>query len=100
MAERLAPPSASGIGGRAHRVGAGVGARAFWLLGIGALWLLPAAVDRRAVAGMIAWDLFVAVLWIVDLRRLPAPARLRVTRDWAEPLGLGRPATVGLTLEH
>ncbi len=98
--DRLAPPPASGIGGRAHRVGAGVGARAFWLLGIGALWLIPAAVDRRAIAGLIAWDLFVAVLWIVDLRRLPAPARLRVTRDWAEPLGLGRPATVDLTLEH
>jgi uncharacterized protein (DUF58 family) len=98
--DRLAPPPASGIGGRAHRVGAGVGARAFWLLGIGALWLMPAAVDRRALVGLVAWDLFVAVLWVLDLRRLPPPARLRVTRDWAGPLGLGRPTTVGLTLEH
>ena len=100
MAERLAPPPVSGIGGRAHRVGAGVGARAFWLLGVGALWLIPAAVDRRALAGLMAWDLFVVALWILDLRRLPAPARLRVTRDWAGPLGLGRAATVNLTLEH
>jgi len=100
MADRLAPPPATGSGGRAHRVSAGVGARAFWLLGIGALWLIPAAVDRRAVAGLVAWDLFVAVLWILDLRRLPAPAQLRVTREWTGPLGLGRPATVALTLEH
>ena len=98
--ERLAPPPASGIGGRAHRVGAGFGARAFWLLGVGALWLIPAAVDRRALAGLVAWDVFVAVLWLLDLRRLPRPARLRVTRDWAGPLALGRPVTVGLTLEH
>ena len=48
----------------------------------------------------MAWDLFVAVLWILDLRRLPAPAQLRVTREWTGPLGLGRPATVALTLEH
>jgi len=97
---RLAPAPASGLGGRAHRVSASAGPRAFWLLGVGALWLIPAAVDRRALAGLIAWDLFVVALWILDLRRLPAPDQLRVTRDWTEPLGLGRPTTVGLTLEH
>ena len=100
MSDRLAPPSATGTGGRAHRVSAGVGARAFWLLGVGALWLIPAAVDPRAVAGLVAWDLFVVALWILDLRRLPAPRQLRVTREWTGPLGLGRPATVALTLEH
>jgi uncharacterized protein (DUF58 family) len=98
--DRLAPPPASGIGGRAHRVGAGFGARAFWLLGVGALWLIPAAVDRRALVGLVAWDVFVAALWLLDLRRLPPPARIRVTRDWAGPLALGRPTTVGLMLEH
>ena len=98
--DRLAPPPATGSGGRAHRVSAGVGGRAFWLLGVGALWLIPAAVDQRAIAGLVAWDLFVVALWILDLRRLPAPAQLRVTRDWTGPLGLGRPAAVALTLEH
>jgi uncharacterized protein (DUF58 family) len=98
--ERLAPPPVHGIGGRAHRIGVGFGARAFWLLGVGVLWLIPAAVDRRALAGLVAWDIFVLVLWLLDLRRLPRPARLRVTRDWTEPLGLGRPSAVGLTLEH
>jgi uncharacterized protein (DUF58 family) len=97
---RLAPSPATGSGGRAHRMAAGFGARAFWLLGVGGLWLIPAAVDRRALVGLVAWDLFVALLWITDLRRLPAPGLLRVTRDWAGPLGLGRPSTVGLTLEH
>ncbi len=100
MVQRLAPPPATGLGGRAHRIGAGFGARAFWLLGVGALWLIPAAIDRRAIAGLIAWDLFVALLWLADLRRLPAPRRLRVTRDWAGPLALGRASTVALTLEH
>ncbi|MEO5818981.1 MAG: DUF58 domain-containing protein [Vicinamibacteraceae bacterium] len=100
MSDRLAPPPATGIGGRAHRVAAGVGGRAFGLLGIGLLWLIPAAVDRRALVGLVAWDLFVVALWVLDLRRLPVPSQLRVTRDWAEPLGLGRPLTVGLTLEH
>jgi uncharacterized protein (DUF58 family) len=100
VADRLAPPSASGVGGRAHRIGVSAGPRTFWLLGVGALWLIPAAVDRRALVGLIAWDLFVVVLWILDLRRLPAPSGLRVTRDWTEPLGLGRATAVGLTLEH
>ena len=95
MSDRLAPPPATGTGGRAHRVSAGVGARAFWLLGVGALWLIPAAVDRRAVAGLVAWDLFVAVLWILDLRRLPAPAaapcHARVDRSArSRPPGDGR----------
>jgi uncharacterized protein (DUF58 family) len=97
---RLAPPAVRGTGVRAHRLSAGVGARAFWLLGVGALWLIPAAADRRALIGLVAWDVFVAVLWLMDLRRLPRPSAIAVTRDWTEPLGLGRTTTVGLTLEQ
>jgi uncharacterized protein (DUF58 family) len=100
VSDRLAPPPASGSGRRAHRVSVGVGARGFWLLGVGALWLIPAAVDRRALVGLVAWDVFVVVLWWLDLRRLPPPMQIRVTRDWVEPLGLGRTTSVGLTFVH
>lgn len=100
MTRRLAPEPVSATGTRAHRLSAGFAARGFWLLGIGLLWLIPAAVDRRAVWGLAAWDLFVLLLWIADLRRLPVPSALRATRTWAEALALGRPTTVTLTLEH
>ena len=96
----LAPPSVAAAGGRAHWFAAGFGPRAFWLLGVGLLWLIPAAVDARALWGLAAWDLLVVGLWVADIRRLPAPGALRVRRTWAEPLGLGRPSTVTLTLEH
>lgn len=97
---RLAPPPATASGEPAHRIPVGFGARAFWLFGIGFLWLLPAAVDPRALWGLAAWDGFVLALWIADVRRLPPPRALQVTRDWDEALGLGRRSTVGLTLAH
>jgi uncharacterized protein (DUF58 family) len=96
----LAPAPVGAAGARAHRLGAGFGPRAFWLLGIGLLWVIPAAVNPRVLWGMAAWDLLVLGLWAADLRRLPAPRALRVTRAWAQPLGLGRPAVVTVTLAH
>jgi uncharacterized protein (DUF58 family) len=100
VSEHLIPPPIVAAGVRPHRIAVGVGARGFWLLGVGLLWLVPATVDRRAIWGLVAWDLFVLALWIADLRRLPPARALRVTREWADTLGLGRRTSVQLRLEH
>ena len=100
MTGRLAAEPVTATGVRAHRLSVGFASRGFWLLGIGLLWLIPALVDRRAVWGLAAWDALVLLLWASDVRRLPPPAALRVTRRWAEALALGRPATVTLTIAH
>jgi uncharacterized protein (DUF58 family) len=48
---------------------------------------------------MFVWDLLVAALWLVDMRRLPPPSALAAARTWNGPLALGEPETVSLTLE-
>ena len=73
----------------------GLGARAFWLLGAGALWLIPAAIDRRALGLVLRGTRSSSPsLWILDLRRLPAPAQLRVTRELDRSAGARPPTTV------
>lgn len=70
--------------------------RAVALLCAGALWLIPAWFDPRAVAVMFAWNFVVAVAMILDARSLPPAGALRVTRRWGGALTLGAPLPVTL----
>ncbi len=78
----------------------GLAPRAFVLLAAGLLWLAPAWIDRRAILLMFGWDAIVIALAILDLRRLPPPSRLTVTRRWAAPLTIGAPATVEIQVHN
>lgn len=70
------------------------------LLGLGLLLVIPAWIDRRALALMAAWDVVVCAAWLVDLRRLPCADALSVAREWAAPLILGEPQQVRLRIAN
>jgi uncharacterized protein (DUF58 family) len=70
------------------------------LLLIGLLLVIPAWIDRRALAVLIAWDVLVLAAWVVDLRRLPPPSAITLAREWSGPLVLGAPQRVRVGLEN
>ena len=64
------------------------GRRFFLLLLIGLVWTGPAWTNPKYLLGMALWDVFVLVLWVVDLRRLPKPEEIEVRRIWQSTLQL------------
>lgn len=87
--------------GRASgRWGFGPTPRTVLLLALGLVLVIPGWVDRRALVLMAVWDVLVLALAAVDLRRLPSPGQLTVTRSWSDPLSLGRPASVAITVAN
>ena len=97
---RLAPASRTERVRAPGRFAFSLSSRALLLLGIGLIWILPALIDRRALLIMAAWDVVVLTLAAADLRRLPRPSDLRVTRAWSSPLSIGSAATVHVTVEN
>ena len=79
----LAPSVVSAACTPAGRMGIAFGRRFFLLMLLGVLWVIPAFWDRRFLLIIAAWDALVILAWIVDLVRLPRPARLVVERSWA-----------------
>jgi uncharacterized protein (DUF58 family) len=96
----LIPASARGYGKPAKRVAFAFGRRFFLLLLIGLVWLGPAWADPRYLYAMALWDATVLVIWTWDLRRLPRPAQLDVSRIWTAPLQLALDAKVTLELHN
>jgi len=78
----------------------GLSSRGILLLGAGLIFTAPALIDRRALFLMAAWDLAVLSLAALDLRRLPSPGQLSVTRSWSAPLALGASSPVTLVVEN
>jgi uncharacterized protein (DUF58 family) len=74
--------------------------RSLLFLAAGLLWMGPAWIDRRAVIVLLAWDAVVLALVAINLRRLPAPGDLTVTRTWTTPLTLGAPAEVQISIQN
>jgi uncharacterized protein (DUF58 family) len=96
----LIPASARGYGKPAKRVAFAFGRRFFLLLLIGLIWLGPAWSDPRYLYALALWDVAVLLIWAWDLRRLPRPAQLDVSRIWTAPLQLALDATVTLELHN
>lgn len=78
--------------------GVAFGPRFFVLLAAGLMWLGPAFFDSRFVYAMVGWDVLVALAWLVDVWRLPAPADLTLRRSWLAPSALSVRSHVRLTL--
>lgn len=97
---RLAPAAVSGRGAARGRLAFAPSARAILLLGAGLIFVLPALVDRRALVLIAAWDVLILAMVWVDLRRLPRPADLTVSRRWGSPLTLGTGCPLELTVEN
>jgi len=100
IASRLAPPSVSGRAAGGRRAAFGLTPRAFLFLAAGLLWIAPAWIDRRALAIMLVWDAAVIALVLLNLRRLPPPSALAVTRTWRASLSLGASADVEISVQN
>ena len=94
---RLVPDNVAAPAERAGRLPFAFSRRFFLLLFIGLFWIVPAWNQPRFLYAMVPWDVFVVVIWLADLRRLPDPERLEVRRVWNEPPALGQ--KMQLTLE-
>ena len=95
--------AAGRVEGRAaprQRAGWSFTPRTLQLLAIGLLLLVPAWIDARALWAVAAWDAIVFAGWFIDLRRLPRPEAVVVSRAWAGPLMLGAPQTVRLDVRN
>jgi uncharacterized protein (DUF58 family) len=100
IATRLVPPPVAAPAAAVGRAGFGLTPRTLVLLGAGLILIAPAWIDRRAVAGLVIWDLLVVAMVAWNLRRLPAPRELTVTRTWDTTLMHGAPATVTLEVRN
>jgi uncharacterized protein (DUF58 family) len=96
----LGPPPVAAPARADGRWRAGFTPRSLALLGAGLIWIAPAWIDRRAILAAALWNGLVLALCALDLRRLPAPSRLRVRRVWGGPLALGVRQHVTLELEN
>lgn len=82
------------------RVGVAFGHRFFMLLFLGLVWLGPAFFDLRFIYVMLGWDIFVFLLWCVDLIRMPRSEQLIIRRSWCAPAALSIDSKVDVTLEN
>jgi uncharacterized protein (DUF58 family) len=96
----LVPATTRSFGKPAKRISFAFGRRFFLLLLIGLVWLGPAWNEPRFLFAMALWDVAVVAAWIWDLRRLPRPAGLDVSRVWNQPVQLDVEACVTLELRN
>ena len=96
----LVPPAIEAKAQSYKRVGVAFGDRFFMLLFVGLVWLGPAFFDTRFVYAMFAWDVFVVILWLIDLALMPRPDQLLVKRSWRSAASLSISSDIDLTLEN
>jgi uncharacterized protein (DUF58 family) len=93
---QLAPAQVGARGKAKGRLGVAFGRRFFLLLLIGLVWVGPAWTNSKYLVGMALWDALVLLLWAVDLKRLPKPEEIEVSRMWVSTLQLREPAEATL----
>ena len=74
--------------------------RFFLAVAVGLVWLGPAWWDRRFAYAMLAWDAVALLAWFSDLRRLPSPSQLEVSRIWRGPVSLGVESSLALEVRN
>jgi uncharacterized protein (DUF58 family) len=100
MGRPLVPASAMAPAAAARHLPFAFAPRFFLLLGAGIILAIPAWIDPRAAAALVAWNLLVIAAWAVDLRRIPSGPTLGVTRIWTSPLALGVRGRVGIEIRN
>jgi uncharacterized protein (DUF58 family) len=76
------------------------GPATLWLLVLGVPLLAAVWADRRAAVVVAAWDAIVLAAWAIDLRRMPGPSALTVSRTWSAAAALGVRQTVRLGISN
>jgi uncharacterized protein (DUF58 family) len=99
-AARLVPPNVSATATPHGRVPFGFGPRFFLLFLLGLVWLAPAWREPRFFYAMLAWDVFVIVLWFWDLLRIPHASQISVSRMWSAPAAFETESHVALVLRN
>ena len=97
---RLVPSPMSTPGTNSRRWAVAFQSRFFLALLLGLAWIGPAWWNRRILYALLVWDGVVILAWLVDLRRLPSPAALTVSRRWSEPLSLDLDSQVELQVAN
>ena len=82
-----------------RRWGFGIGPRLILLLLVGLLWLVPAWWDRRALYGLLAWDVLLLAVFIWDLGQLRR-AQPEASRIWTAAPALSTPAEIHIQLRN
>jgi uncharacterized protein (DUF58 family) len=96
----LVPEPVNAPARQTKRLGFGFGRRFFLMVLLGLLWVAPAFWDLRYLLVMAVWDVFALAAWAVDLRRLPRPESLTVTRSWAGAPSLSNDQTISLEVHN
>ena len=100
IARPLVPPRMAATATAVRRLPYAFGPRFFLLLAVGLVFVVPAWLDRSALAALFAWNLAVLVLWRVDLSRIPSGDGLEVARVWNAPLALGAASRVAVEVHN
>lgn len=90
----LLPESRQAAAVRRGRFAYGVSRRTLLLLFGGIGWVLLAFIWRGFLAVLLAWDVVVILLAILDGLRLPKPESITVSRSWLAAPALGQSAEV------
>ncbi len=96
----LHPDPVSAVCERRRRAPFALTPRAIGLLLAGFIWLIPGFWDGRLAWAMLAWDALVLLAALADGLRLPAPAKLTVTRSWSNAPALDSETEIELTVEN
>ena len=100
--QTLIPESASGTAkpmGRLGRwAGFGLTARTLLLFCAGLVLAIPAFWQPRRIGFMLAWDVLLLVLCVVDATRLPRPELLTVRRRFLDSPQLGAPTRMEIAV--
>jgi uncharacterized protein (DUF58 family) len=94
----LVPPPVEARAQPNGRLPAAIAPRGLFLIALGLVWAIPAFVYPVFLWAMVAWDLAVVIIWIVDVAGLPAPDALSIRRDWIGPLALSVPSQARVAL--
>jgi uncharacterized protein (DUF58 family) len=97
---RLVPESATAPALAVRRFPYGFAPRFFLLLAGGLLLVIPAWIDPRIIVALVAWNLLVLAIWVMDLRRIPSGEALQITRAWTEPPAIGSPSRVRIEVSN
>lgn len=100
--QTLIPQPASGTAKPIGRTGRwwrfGLTPRALLLVCVGFMLSGPAFWHPRAIWVMLAWDLLLLLLWLLDAALLPAPEAFTVKRSFLDSPQLGQPTRVELAV--
>ena len=100
MSDRLIAPSKSAVARATSRWPFALTPRGLLILSAGLIWIVPAVIDRRAIAIMAVWNAALIAVAAWDLRRLPGSSLIEVTRAWSGVLTQGASATATLIVRN